>query len=56
MPVDTAILTPVSLFLGALIGGAPHYVLPFTLSAIKIAFGASQARSPRGKPFTLISS
>ena len=55
MHIDPAILTPLSLFLGALIGGEPRYAPPFTPSAPKIVFSASQARSRRGKPFTLIS-
>jgi hypothetical protein len=55
MHIDPALLSPISLFLGALVGGGASLSAPFTRNALTIAFSGSHLRSRNGRPFMPIS-
>ena len=56
MNIEPALLGPVSLFLGALVGGSASLLgAVYTRNALKVAFSASHPRSRNGRLFMLTS-
>jgi hypothetical protein len=55
MHIEPALLGPLCLFLGALVGGSASLLGPFTRNALKGVFSALRLRSRNEKPFMLIS-
>jgi hypothetical protein len=51
MSIDPALLSPVSVLLGALVGGGASLLGTIYTQRFRIAFNASPLRSRNGRPF-----